>query len=158
MEIDVITTTAVESTLDPTRHFGIILNEITSTIKMLHWYVLDHNTHEILGDLYDDLTDLFDKLQEEIIGTSRETNVVFPSFDGGILQLNSTANIQCYKNNESIITHYYNVANIIKEILTSLEFNNYITSVKSGLTNTKEDIISRVNKANYLLSMIKFNE
>jgi hypothetical protein len=155
MEIDIITTTAVESTLDPTRHFGIILNEITSTIKMLHWYVLDHNVHEILGDLYDDLTDLFDKLQEEIIGTSRESNVVFPSFNGGVIQLNASANIQCYKSNESIMEHYFNVANTTKDILTSLEINNYITSVKSGLTNTKEDIITRFNKANYLLSMVK---
>jgi hypothetical protein len=51
---------------------------------------------------------------------------------------------------------YVNVMNAIRNILTSLEFNNYISSVKSGLNNTKEDILSRINKADYLLAMIKF--
>jgi DNA-binding ferritin-like protein len=151
MEIDIITTSAVQSSLDPTRVFGIVLNKATSTIKMLHWYVLDPNAHKILGNLYDDLTDLFDKLQEEIIGTSREYNVIFPLFDISAIQLE---HIEMYQNNQVIIDYYYGVVNTIKDMLTSLEFNNYITSVKSGITNTKEDIITRINKANYLLSMI----
>jgi DNA-binding ferritin-like protein len=153
MEIEVITTSAIQCTLDPTRVFGIILNKATSTVKMLHWYVLDHNAHEILGDLYGDLTDLFDKLQEEIIGTSKEYSVVFPSFNINGIQLE---NIEMYKDNQVIIEYYYNLANLIKDMLTSLEFNNYVTNVKSGINNTKEDILSRINKANYLLSMVKF--
>jgi hypothetical protein len=152
MEIEIITTTAVQSSLDPTRVFGIILNKATSTIKMLHWYVLDYNTHEILGDLYDDLTDLFDKLQEEIIGTSKEYSVTFPSFNISDIQLE---HIEMYQDNQVIINYYYNLANLIKDMLTSLEFNNYVTSVKSGINNTKEDILSRINKTNYLLSMVK---
>jgi len=152
MEIEIITTTAVQSSLDPTRVFGIILNKATSTIKMLHWYVLDYNTHEILGDLYDDLTDLFDKLQEEIIGTSKEYSVTFPSFNISGIQLE---HIEMYQDNQVIINYYYNLANLIKDMLTSLEFNNYVTSVKSGINNTKEDILSRINKTNYLLSMVK---
>lgn len=152
MEIEVITTTAVQSSLDPTRVFGIVLNKTTSIIKMLHWYVLDHNAHEILGDLYDDLTDLFDNLQEEIIGTSKEYSVTFPSFNISGMQLE---HIEMYQNNGVIIDYYYSVANNIKQILTSLEFNNYINNVKSGINNTKEDIISRINKANYLISMIE---
>jgi len=153
MEIEVITTTAVESNLDPTRNFGIILNKAASIIKMCHWYVCDHNAHEILGDLYDDLSDLFDKLQEEIIGTCKENNATFPSFNSTLIQLD---HIEAYRDNDYILDYYYNVAGVIKDILTSLEFNQYITTVKSGLTNTKEDIITRINKANYLLSMIKF--
>jgi DNA-binding ferritin-like protein len=153
MEIDIITTTAVQSTLDPTRVFGIILNKATSTIKMLHWYVVDPNAHEILGELYNDLTDLFDKLQEEVIGTSMEYSIVFPSFNINGIQLE---HIEMYQNNQVIIDYYYNLANLIKDMLTSLEFNNYVTSVKSGINNTKEDILSRINKTNYLLSMIKF--
>jgi DNA-binding ferritin-like protein len=152
MEIEVITTSAIQSSLDPTRVFGIILNKATSTIKMLHWYVLDHNTHEILGELYEDLTDLFDKLQEEIIGTSKEYSVIFPSFDINTIQLER---IEMYQDNQVIIDYYYGIANTVKDMLTSLEFNNYITGVKSGINNTKEDIISRINKANYLLSMVK---
>jgi DNA-binding ferritin-like protein len=152
MEIEVITTTAVESNLDPTRNFGIILNKAVSIIKMCHWYVCDHNAHEILGDLYDDLSVLFDKLQEEIIGTTKEYNSVFPMFNSTLIQLD---HIEAYRENNTILDYYYNVANVTKQILTSMEFNQYITTVKSGLTNTKEDIISSINKANYLLSMIK---
>jgi hypothetical protein len=153
MEIEVITTSAMSSSLDSTRVFGIILNKATSTIKMLHWYVCDHNAHEILGDLYDDLTDLFDKLQEEVIGTSKEYSVIFPSFNISAIQLE---HIEMYQDNKVIIDYYYGVVNTIKDMITSLEFDNYVTSVKSGINNTKEDIISRINKANYLMSMINF--
>jgi hypothetical protein len=97
------------------------------------------------------LTGLFDKLQEEIIGTSKEYSVIFPSFNINEIQIE---NIQMYQNNQVIVDYYYGVVNTIKDMITSLEFNNYVTSVKSGINNTKEDIISRINKANYLMSMI----
>jgi DNA-binding ferritin-like protein len=151
MEIEIITTSAVETPLDPTKKFGIVLNNATSVIKMLHWYVLDHNVHEILGDLYNDLTDLFDKLQEEIIGTCKNSSVLFP-----LLNMEIDINdISAYINNESILNEFGNVSNAIKEVLTSLEFTNYISNVKSGINNTKEDIISTLNKAEYLLAMVK---
>jgi len=152
MEIEIITTSAVESPLDPTKKLGIVLNKATSVLKMLHWYILDHNAHEILGELYDDLTDLFDKLQEEIIGTSKGGNALFPLLEMQI----PIDDISAYTNNQSIMDEYVNVMNAIRNILTSLEFNNYISSVKSGLNNTKEDILSRINKSDYLLAMIKF--
>lgn len=151
MEIEIITTSAIENKLDSTKKFGIFLNKATSVIKMLHWYVLDHNTHEILGDLYGDLTDLFDKLQEEIIGTCKRGNVLFPTLDIII----PFDDINAYNSIESIFREFENVSNSIKELLTSLEFNNYISNVKSGINNTKEEIISRLNKTEYLLSMIK---
>ena len=153
MEIEIITTTAVENILDPTRNFGIILNKSLSIIKMLHWYASNYNVHKILNNLYDDLSDSFDKLQEEIIGTSAEYNVIFPSFSSMLFQLD---NIDAYKGDSYSMDYYYQNVNNIKDMLTSLEFNNYISNVKSGLANTREDIISTINKANYLLSMVKF--
>lgn len=151
MEINVITTSAVQSSLDPTRVFGIILTNALSNIRMMHWFVLDHNAHEILGDLYSDLSDLFDKLEEEIIGTSKEYDVIFPLHDPACIKIH---NIAAYQNNQSIIDHYFETVNGVKNLLTSLEFNNYTNNVKSGISNTKEEIISRINKSNYLLSMI----
>ena len=153
MEIEIITTTAVENVLDPTRNFGIILNKSLSIIKMLHWYASNYNVHKILNNLYDDLSDSFDKLQEEIIGTSAEYNVIFPSFSSILFQLD---NIDAYKGDSYSMDYYYQNVNNIKDMLTSFEFNNYISNVKSGLANTREDIISTINKANYLLSMVKF--
>lgn len=151
MEIEIITTSAIENPLDPTKKFGIALNEATTVIKMLHWYVLDYNAHEILGDLYGDLTALFDKLQEEIIGTCKSSGVLFPLLDMKI----SIDDITAYSNNQTILNEFHNVSNAIKELLTSLEFGNYISSVKSGINNTKEDVITSLNKAEYLLSMVK---
>ena len=151
MEIEIIRIPSQQDALDETRKFGIILNKAASKIKMLHWYAENHNVHVILGDLYEDLVDLFDKLQEEIIGTCKQYNVNFPSFNQTLIQLDD---IESSKGNENIINHYHAVDNEIKNILTSLEFNNFITSVKSGLNNTKEDIITRFNKSSYLLSMV----
>jgi DNA-binding ferritin-like protein len=150
--IEVITTTAVESSLDPTRTFGIILNKSLSIIKMLHWYSLDYDAHKILNKLYEDLSESFDKIQEEIIGTSKEYNLIFPSFNVDLFNLED---INAYKGDLYSIDYYYDTTSKLKEILTCLEFNNYVSSVKSGINNTKDDIITSINKANYLLSMVK---
>lgn len=152
MEIEIVKAQFINN-LDSSIKFGIQLNKITSIIKMLHWYVCNHNIHVILGDLYDDLTDLFDKLQEEIIGTSKEYGETFPLFNSTLFQLE---NINDYTDDAAIMSYYKKTTDDIKTILTSIEFNGYIANVKSGLNNTKEDILSRINKSNYLLSMVKF--
>jgi hypothetical protein len=154
MEIEIITTSAIQNKLDTVKSFGILLNKTTSTIKMLHWFVLDHNAHEILGDLYDDLIDLFDKLEEEIIGTCKGENVLFPMCSVDVFA-QVWDMVETYNDNASIIAHFFVISKSIKDLLTSLEFNNYIANVKSGINNTKEDIISRFNKAEYLISMVK---
>jgi len=153
MEIEIITTT--QNNLESVKSFGILLNKVTSTIKMLHWFVLDHNAHEILGDLYDDLISNFDKLEEEIIGTCRSNNMQFPNFNIDIFNQMSDM-IESYNDNQTIINSFYNTSNTFKDLLTSSEFNNFLANVKSGINNTKEDIISSLNKAEYLISMIKF--
>jgi DNA-binding ferritin-like protein len=141
-----------ESSLDSVRNFGIILNKTSSIIKMLHWFIKDYNTHKIFGDLYSNLIELFDNLEEEIIGTSKKYNVIFPSFNS---TFNDLDNIQNYKEDENIIELYHKTTDYINNILTSIEFNDYVTKVKSGLNNTKEEIISNINKTNYLLDIIK---
>lgn len=151
MNIEIIKTSNLDSSLDSVRIFGIILNKTNSIIRMLHWFVTDYNAHEILGALYSDLNDLFDSIQEEIIGTSKKYNVVFPKFN---ITINQLENIDQYNDNDSIINFYYNLSENIKCLLTSLEFNDYTTKVKSGINNTKEEIISRLNKTDYLLSML----
>lgn len=141
-----------ESSLDSIRNFGIILNKTSSIIKMLHWFTKDYNTHKIFGDLYSNLIELFDVLQEEIIGTSKKYNVIFPSFNSSF---NDLEDIQNYKEDENIIELYHKTTDYINNILTSIEFNDYVTKVKSGINNTKEEIISNINKTNYLLDIIK---
>jgi hypothetical protein len=44
---------------------------------------------------------------------------------------------------------------MLRRILSSIEFKEYVENVDSGLNNTAEEIITALNKANYLISMIK---
>jgi hypothetical protein len=153
MDIEIIKIASQEDPLDYTRKFGVILTNIQSYIHMLHWYANDYQVHLILGELYDSLDDLFDKLQEEIIGTSRIQKVNFPSFNSNL----KLEDINQFKGGiQEIVNVYNSVANCTKELLTSIEFNGYVTSVKSGINNTKEDIITSFNKADYLLSLINY--
>ena len=151
MNIEIIST-EVECSLDTTRNFGILLSKALTSIRMVHWYAPDFNTHEILGQLYGTLDDLFDKLQEEIIGTSKSQGVPFPAFS---LQSLDTDDLEQYNNEqEPIIDTYYKTTLLVKAILKSRELENYFSVVISGLQNTKDEILSAINKADYLLSLI----
>jgi hypothetical protein len=151
MNIEIIST-EVECSLDTTRNFGILLSKALTSIRMVHWYAPDFNTHEILGQLYSTLDDLFDKLQEEIIGTSKSQGVPFPAFS---LQSLDTDDLEQYNNEqEPIIDTYYKTTLLVKAILKSRELENYFSVVISGLQNTKDEILSAINKADYLLSLI----
>lgn len=154
MEIQVIAPQPVENSLDSTREFGILLLKAEAIIHMVHWYVLNYDAHKILGGLYEDLDGLFDKLQEEVIGVCRQNNLSLPRVNSVILDLDHL--LQYRDENNNILGTYYKVYNTITELLTSIEFNNFMTQAKSGLHNTVDEIISRLNKTNYLLSLVKF--
>lgn len=141
----------IENSLDSTRKFGISLNKVLTTIKMVHWYTENYNAHKVLGNLYESLSDLFDNLQEEIIGTSRQQNKLFPQIN---FELDSD-NIQNYipVNGVNMETYYKSVQTLFY-VLESPEFKAYVESVSSGINNIKEEILTSVNKANYLLGLI----
>lgn len=141
----------IESSLDSTRTFGISLNKVLTTIKMAHWYTEDYNAHKILGNLYESLSDLFDGLQEEIIGTAKQQNKPFPQIS---FELDSD-NIQNYIpiNGVNMETYYKSVQTLFY-VLESPEFKAYVESVSSGINNVKEEILTAVNKANYLLGLL----
>jgi len=143
----------ITDSLDSTRLFGLFLSKALVTIHMVHWYVLNYDAHIILGDLYDDLDSKFDKLQEEIIGTARQTGALFPMTSPSMFDLE---NISQYKDNTSrIMDTYYFVNKSVVNVLTSTEFKGFTSQVKSGIQNTVDDILTKFNKANYLLSMVK---
>lgn len=153
MEIQIISTAPINSSLDSTREFGVMLTKILSVIRMVHWYAADYNSHVILGELYESLENLFDKLQEEIIGTSKLQDQQFPSFGPTSLDLDCIDQYRSENNN--VIETYNKVYQITVDVLSSQEFSAYISNVQSGINNTKEDILSSFNKANYLLSLVK---
>ena len=143
---------STENSLDSTREFGLFLIKCLSTIKMIHWYTDTYNAHVIFGSLYEDIEELFDELQEEIIGTKKQSNILFPRFSFNCEQYE---NISLYRDeNLKILDVYYNLYNDITNVLTSLEFNTHTTKIKSGIKNTVDSIITRFNKTNYLLSSL----
>lgn len=143
-----------ESDSDSTKFFGIILSKALSIIHMVHWYVPNFQAHEILGDLYGTLDGLFDKLQEEIIGTSKLQGKTFPSFSPDMFSLN---NLDQFDNDLKVLIDTYNLTKMkLVAMLDSEEFSVYVQGVCSGINNTKEDILSAINKADYLLSMVQF--
>lgn len=123
---------------------------------MLHWYTLNYDVHKILGKLYEDLEELFDKLQEEIIGTARLEKANFPKINPTVINLDLDNLSQFRDENRNTIEIYYRVVSEITNVLTCLEFKNYTSQVKSGLNNTVEEIVSRINSSNYLLSLVKY--
>lgn len=147
MEIEII---KYKENKDFTINFAKILNSTLQNIKLLHWYSPDINIHNIFDELYSSLNKKFDRLQEEIIETSKNQNITFPIFDFE----NFNINIE-YITEKDIKNIFNTIISKFLNILNSIEFNNYIKTVNSGLLNTKDEILSSINKSKYLISMVK---
>lgn len=142
------------SDLETTKYFAISLSKALSIIHLVHWYIPNFQAHEIIGDLYESLDGLFDKVQEEIIGVVRIQEKPFPSFSPETFNLDD---IDQYGDNAQELIDTLNKTTIkLVAILDSQEFKMFVGSVSSGINNTKEEIISAINKADYLLSMVHF--
>lgn len=153
MEIEIINATSIEIEkvdLSNSKYFALILLKTLSSLKMLHWYTNNFNYHNIIGDLYESLDNLFDKLQEEIIGTN--SNICFPAFSPDSINPEEILNLEQDLN--SFIDQFNKITTILKAYLNSPEFYNYVSVVPSGLNNVKEEILSAINKASYLINMI----
>lgn len=155
MEIKIISTQNTINSLDSTRDFAVFLLKTKAVINLVHWYVLNYDIHKILGKLYEDLDELFDALQEEIIGVTRSEGVLFPKFDCQIPVLNIDDTSRFSDDNNEIINLYFELYKEVFILLTSIEFNNFASQVKSGINNTKDEILSKFNKATYLISLVK---
>lgn len=149
MEIEIIRISPKNNTID----FAVFLNNFLNKVKILHWYTSNFDLHKILNEVYDNLNENFDKLQEEIIGTSNMYESKFPIFDFKSTQI-LIDDYSFLNSDRDIVSFYKKITLEFKNILNSIEFNNYISSVQSGINNTKEDIMSEINKSLYLISMI----
>lgn len=147
MEIEIIKIQTNNNTLQ----FAHYLNNFLSNVKLLHWYTVNINLHKVLGEVYETTSDLFDKLQEEIIGISNIEKINIP-FNKNNLNLFDESVLA---NDEMILKNYVIISSNIKDFLTCQDFKNYTSSIKSGINNTSEEIISSINKSLYLIDMIK---
>jgi hypothetical protein len=147
VELDITQITQHEEFSDPTISFASIITAYLSLVKFCHWYTKNYNEHIVIGELYSQLDSLFDKFQEEIIITTKTQQKPFPIF-------NFQFDMQNQKSVENVKTLFIEKTNEFLGVLTSLELKGFIESNNSGLGNTKEEIISSINKSLYLLSMI----
>ena len=147
MEIEII---KIKTKQNSTIIFGNILNNFLSNLKILHWYSPDINLHNIFDDLYSDLSKKFDSFQEEIIGVSNCQINSFPILNENEFLFKIEDNID----DKNIVNIFENNVSKFLNLINSIEINNFIKSNVSGLNNTKEDIISIINKSKYLISMI----
>jgi hypothetical protein len=147
MEIEII---KIQTNIN-TLQFAHYINNFLSNVKLFHWYTVNINLHKVLGDVYETTSDLFDKLQEEIIGVSNVEKINIP-FNKNNLNLFDDSGLI---NDETILKNYVIISSSLKDFLTCQDFKNYTSSIKSGINNTSEEIISSINKSLYLIDMIK---
>jgi hypothetical protein len=148
-----ITTQTVESTLDSTRKFGIFLNKILAGIKMFHWYTLNYNFHIITDNLHKDLSKQIDSLMEELIEVVRTQNT---PFNVNLPEIKNFENCQTYQPELQNFANKYNeISYALMQVLNSPEFTEFLQQTISGINNIKEEIVSALNKASYLLNQVK---
>lgn len=148
LEITTIHLTAVEES-PIFKAFGFCdnLNKILSGIKLCHLFTNNYDSHKIYGELYDTLSDVFDTLEEEVIGLLRSGPITdFPT---------NTLNIGTIDYEESDYYSPFKITiNNLFSVLTFSEFQNFIENApKNGIMNILEEIYSAANKAEYLLKM-----
>jgi hypothetical protein len=52
-----------------------------------------------------------------------------------------------------MVDYYFTTYDNIINVLLSYEFENYVKNSKSGILNTRDEIITRFNKTNYLINL-----
>jgi hypothetical protein len=126
------------------------LNDFLTCIKLCHIFTNNYNTHKIYGDLYDDLSQNFDKFQEEIVGVSKSNLDTFVNSS----ILNSLQFFINCKENQNYLEDYKQIKCQFLGIFQTKDFQDFLKlSQPSGINNTLEEIYSSINKADYLLSM-----
>jgi hypothetical protein len=90
---------------------------------------------------------------EEIIGTSKSQGKLFPVLNLAGLDIDNLTKYTTV--NEENMNTFNTVCQTILGICSCHELNDYIQSVNSGINNTKEEIVSSINKYLYLLSLVK---
>ena len=126
------------------------LNDFLSDLKLCHLFTTNINLHKIYGDLYEDLSDIFDTFQEEIIWLTKNNcnNFLTKEFLDNFCQNRIIESSDDYKNS------YFSITDGLTNLLNTQELKGFISSQeKSGLNNTLEEIYSSINKANYLIGL-----
>jgi len=123
------------------------IHKILSNIKLCHLFTNNYDSHKIYGELYDKLSELFDILEEEIIGLLRSGPITdFPSTNLNPVSIE-------YEDSD-YYEPFKSVINDLFSTLTFSEFQNFVENApKNGIGNILEKIYSAANKAEYLLQM-----
>lgn len=114
---------------------------ILNQLKMFHWQTRSFAQHEAFGKTYDTLDGLIDEFVEVFIGKH-----------GRSYSLNKLYDIQLYDYSESSVSEFISKT---REYLTNdlLPVEQFPPGVNSDLLNLRDEMLSAINKLNYLLTL-----
>lgn len=112
-------------------HFAL---ETLAQVRLWHWQTGRHSTHVILGDLYDSLSENFDAFVEQTIGAF------------GVTPEYSVVKAEPYESADVCIQ-------IINEWISTLSDTTEVFSDNPDLASVRDNIVSAMRKAVYLLRM-----
>lgn len=113
---------------------------VTAQIKLYHWQAAKHNTHVILGDLYDTFNEISDKLIEVLMGRY------------GIVNLD-TENA----NNALMTMDFKDVTDVVSflDVTIYMLKNTYVLNLTEGtdddIINIIQEITAELEKTKYLI-------
>lgn len=151
LEITKITSEYESVDLRSSIDFANLLNNVLNNIKMCHWYAVDYNLHIITGNLYENLSDKFDELQEQIIGVIKSNSVMFPIF-------NVSQGVENMPEGYEHIERLLFYTKLLSSVLSSLAMKHFVEDCgPNGINNTIEEILSSINKSLYLIGMLNLD-
>lgn len=120
------------------------LNKVLVQTRVFHYNVLDHNDHIKLGNLYDTLSEGFDRLIEGFIALKREDET---NKDITYMFQFSEITLIPMETKEKILTFYYKVYSNVLNSKSSLD------SIYKGLENIIDDICEMILNFIYLFRL-----
>ena len=149
--INVYINNNLEENKNKIKQFNLFLLDILSSIKLIHWHSDNYNFHKILDDVYNNFNELFDKLSEEIIGISKNTNICF-TIQCPERNLTNLFDCNCFQDQ---INEYYSILDSLESTLKNDDMSLLVNNSINGINNILEEIFSESNKSKYLINMLK---
>lgn len=112
----------------------------TAQIKLYHWQAGKHNTHVILGDLYDFFNEASDELIEVLMGRYGIVNLDTESLDNTLMIMDFTD-----------VTDVISFLDVTIYMLKNTEMLNLTKGTDDDIINIIQEITAELEKTKYLI-------